>query len=212
MSQTSTSILTKVAAWVGLLLSLALALGVLMSNHSAPAAPSTGSINGAIVQNAPYAFPNGLYLGSQKNLTLAAVMSIGVGTNQTFWKNTSGQTAYVFTGSAHLNDNGTTTSAVTVSVGTTTCATIADNFSAAQTAPMWSQFIDAFKVATGTQGEVADNIAGHKTAYPGTITVPSGACLAAIVESSCITDGTCHTATSSSRGWTTMGIPIYYHL
>lgn len=203
---------TKVAAWVGLVLAIAVAVIVLFG-HSAGQAPIAGTINGgATVINNPYDFVAGIYLGGHKSITTGNSISIPAGANQGQWKNLSGQAAEVWLGMADLV-SGTASSTIDLSIGTTSCAAVVDNFSAV-TAPMWSQFIDSFAIATGSVGMLADNISGHKTNYPATILVPSGSCLTAVFESVCKVDGnSCgNTATSSNRGFSSLGIPFYYKI
>lgn len=202
---------TGIVGWAGLvlaILALSIAGYLFVSAHSSS---STGAINGGgEVLNNP-SLPFGFYLGSQKNLTSGTVLSFGRGMNQASWLNVTGRTVYVMTGL--VTTDGASAGNFKVSVGTTTTATVTDNFSLTA-APMWSQFIDIGGIATGTPaGIVADNAANHKTSFPSMIAVPANQRLTVVLESICKADGACgFTATSTSRGFTTVSFPIYYRL
>lgn len=210
MTQTST--LTKAAAWVGLLLSIVCAVLLLVGHGSVSngASAVAGSINAAVVQNSPEAFLTGIYLGNQKIRQVADTITIGPGLNQATWKNTSGSPANVYDLDSYLL-SGIASSTMYLSVGTTTCSSVTDTFNS--TAPMWSQLIDAFKVATSSQGVIAD-IGGHKTNYPGSILVQPNQCLTAVVETWCTSDTTAcgNTATSSARSFTQIILPFNYSI
>lgn len=202
---------TKTAAWVGLVMSLVLGL-LMMVNSSASQSPQgtpeVGTINGAVVQNFPYAFTAGYYLGSQTGRSLAAVISFGAGSNQVAWKNTTGGTVYVKLGNIYAN--GAASSTVKFYVGTSTTATVTNSFNPA-TAPFWSQFIDGESVSTSTPAGVwADNIQGHKSTYPGQIAVADGQYLLLVSSSFCTAVGACETATSTNRGYTLVTMPFTY--
>lgn len=169
-----------------------------------------GAVNGAVVQNAPYAFTNGLYIGGQKALTEGDVISISAGTNQAYWTNTHSQTAYLILGDVTMA--GTASSTFWISVGTSTNRAVTDTYTPA-TSPAYAQFINAFQVATGTPaGVVADNISGYKSGTHPILAVPTGQSVFLIANSFCKLSGPCETATSSTRGWTTLSFPFYYRL
>lgn len=182
------------------------------STSPAPVSAPVAGNYAAHVENAPWGFAGGLYIGNQKSVSSGDMIQLGAGQNQGTWKNGSSINAYVSLGSVRID--GVASTSIAVSVGTTTCTAVTDTF-VKTAAPMWSQFIDAFNVSTGTPaGVIADN-AAHKTSYPGTITVGAGKCLAVVVESSCVTNGDCGaTATSSSawRGWSNLYFPFSYTL
>ncbi len=203
---------TKAAAWVALILSFLMGLMMLTNSSASNVSsndPNAGSLNGgATVINNPYAFTSGFYLGNQKGLTRADAITITPGQNQVAWKNNSAGTVFVRLGDIEVD--GVASSTERWSVGTSTTATKADTFSPTA-AQFWSQFIDNVTISTSTQpGVWADNIANHKTSWPGTLEVVSGEYIFMSVESFCKTVGGCETATSSNRGWNNAVLPFEY--
>lgn len=198
--------------WAGLVLAiLAIACVAFMyvSSHSSADA-GAGSAGGPTF-NAGAIFPVGLQLGVGTNANLnEAIIQIQRGQNQASWKNTTGRTVYMLAGDIEMG--GIASGTIAVSVGTTTAAStsVIDNFSVS-TAPIWSRFIDATSISTSSQlGVIADNIANHKTSYPGMVPVLDGQKVWLVAESLCKTTGGCETATSSNRGFTTLTMPFYY--
>ncbi len=205
--------LQKVILGVAVVLAaIALVLGI--SNTGSTPAPATQQVGGTAsshVENQAWLFSNGIAMGPQSlypNVNSEDAIQVGIGSNQASWINTRATTAYVDLGWLILN--GTASSTVKVSVGTSTTATITDSFNPA-VAPMWSQFIDACQIATSTvSGVWCDNVSNHKSSYPAVIAVPPGQRLNIVVASFCKADGACNTATSTNRGWTTLTLPITY--
>lgn len=208
-------------AWAGIVLAL-LALGAVafqfMSSPdslqafgvSAPDASLPGAVgSGGPSFNAGAFFPKGFVLGNLNSRLSGSSMQITRGLNKISWKNTTGGPVVVKIGDASLS--GTASSTFKIYVGTTTSPTVTDTFATAITAPFWSQFIDGAQVATGSPtGVWADNIANHKSGLPSMIRVEDGQYLTMAVETFCKTSGSCETATSTNRGWTTLTLPFLY--
>lgn len=204
----------KLLSWVGVILAGIACVGVLIVAHGKHAAdPSFGSTSaGGPVFNAGAVFPIGLQLGSQKENTSAATLSIVAGQNQASWCN-AGPASVVFETWGYLA--GTTTTAVTAGsyklyVGTTTTATVSD-FNTTRYAGLINGAL--FATSTKTNQVIADNAASHAGSVTASIAVQSGECLNAQVQSTygCTADSAlCKTATSSQRGWSTISVPFYY--
>lgn len=186
---------------VGALLGVSAFFGFSLGGHGAAAPATQQSFGSTVVPNAQW-FTGCVAYGNLSRLHCSDTISLGAGQNQVAWTNNTGQTISVQ--DAEVNTTGTASSTVKFYVGTSTKATVADSFNPA-TAPFWSQIIDAFSLATGTpSGLWADNIANHKTSFPGTVNVAAGQSILFVADSFCLTTGACETATSTNRGWTSM--------
>lgn len=188
-----------------LVAALLVLVGFLAAGSGHSGAPEAGST----VNPNPQWFPTGIKIGTDNNLRLTGVLTIGVGQNQASVKNLTGSTIYVTYGAAQML--GTASSTFNLNVGTSTAATVTNQFSLS-TSPLWAQFIDADQVATGTVASlISDNITNHKSSYPATLQVNNGQYFTAVVSTFCTASGACETATSSRRGWTTITIPYSYN-
>lgn len=165
---------------------------------------------GDIESNPPW-FTNGFGFGTNKALYLSGTLALVSGQNQMAWQNNTGSTVTVDVSRFDLN--GTASSTFAVWVGTSTTATVTNQFNT-NTAPMWSQLISASNtIATGTIGTYPtqlDNFVNHKSGYPAEIQVLNGQYLLLVASSFCTADGACNTATSTARGWTAL-LPFLYH-
>lgn len=189
---------------VGILLLLGAGLGTL-----AYLRPSAIQSFGDVVPN-PQWFSSGYGFGNNASLYLSNKLTLGVGVNQAAFQNLTGKTITVDTGRFDLT--GTASSTVAVYVGTSTTATVTNQFSLV-TVPFWAQLISAGAIATSTNGTYTsqlDNFVNHKSGYPAEIQVLNGQYLLVAVQSFCTADGACNTATSSNRGWTA-SVPFTYH-
>lgn len=201
----------KLLSWVGVILAGFACVGVLVL-MSAAKAPAFGNSNGGPVFNAGASFPLGLQLGTQKENTSAATLSIPAGQNQASWCN-AGPAVVVFDAWAYFS--GTTTAAITagsykVFLGTTTSATVSD-FAPTRYAGLINGTVLA--TSTATNQVVASNAVAHAGSATSAIAVQSGQCLNAQIQSTygCTADsGLCKTATSSNRGFSTVSVPFYY--
>jgi hypothetical protein len=195
--------------WAGLVIAILfiLSAGLFVATKYIPTV-STGGTSGGPTFNAGANFPAGYQLGLGNRTSNRGLIQVVRGTNQAYWKNTTGRTVYVALGDLEMA--GTASSTFKAYVGTSTAASATNVFSLT-TAPLWSQFIDGAQVATGTPaGVVADNITNHKTSYPGTLQVNSGQYMLLVASTFCTADGACNTATSTNRGWSTLTLPFAY--
>lgn len=168
---------------------------------------------GDVVPNAQW-FTTGIGFGSNKALYLSNTLTLGSGVNQAAWQNQTGTTVTV--DASRFDLTGTASSTVAVWVGTSTSATVTNQFGAITTAPFWSQLISASNtISTSTNGTYTtqlDNFVNHKSGYPAEIQVLNGQYLLLVVSSACTTNAgiQCETATSTNRGWTAVA-PFVYH-
>lgn len=175
----------------------------------------TESFGSTVSSDIPW-FTNGYKVGNSNALYTATSLSLPVGVNQASWLNNTGQIVVV--DNSHVDLLGTASTTMKLYVGTSTKSTVTDSF-ALGTAPMWSQTIDGYSIATSTSGlsatqafTVADNYGSHKTNYSSFMEVLPNQYLIAVLSSNCSTySQACgETATSSNRGYT-LAIPILYH-
>lgn len=171
--------------------------GVSLDHSSAPA--STTKYGSTVVPNAQW-FKDCIAYGNLPRIHCSDQVVMAAGQNQVAWQNNTGYTIDVQ--DVEVQTTGTASSTVKFNIGTSTKATATDQFNLT-TAPMWSQLVDAFSLATGTpSGLWADNITNHKTGFPGSTLVANGQYILFTASSFCTADGACNTATSTARGWT----------
>ena len=176
------------------------------SSHSSS---QTSNSYGSTVDTNPWWYPNGVATGNLSSLYLSDTLTLSTGQNQVAWKNNTGQSVKVMIGT--FETTGTASSTTWFNVGTSTTATATDVFTAGTSAPMWSQFIDGFKLSTSTvAGLWADNFVNHKSGYPAELIVPAGQYLLFTASNWCTAPGACENATSTNRGWNAT-VPFRYY-
>lgn len=185
---------------------------------------------GSVVQSDVPWFTNGYKVGNSNALFTSSSMSIPAGSDQIVWQNLTGQAVIV--DNVHVDTNGTSSTAIAsstymFSVGATSTATIAEPYKFNWiTSVLTPLAITNFMLSTGTPvgyaaggltfRNQADNFAYHASSTPGlnttaTIVVPPNWYLFAKIDTNCITQGACDTSTSTTRGFTTVSIPFWYH-
>lgn len=177
--------------------------------HGSSSQPASNSQYGSTVDPNPFWYPAGLATGQDSGLYDSNVLTLSTGQNQASFQNTTGSNIKIMTG--QLETSGTASTTMWFNVGTSTTASVSDVFTPGTTAPMWSQFISSFSLATGTvTGLWADNVVNHKTNYPAEILVTPGQYFILTANTYCTTVGSCETATSTNRGWTAKLIFRFY--
>lgn len=155
--------------------------------------------------NSPVSFVAGISLDSNNELVVSKSSVMGPGVNQAFYQNKTGRIVYVDYIDAYpvstTNNFGavtTASSSMRVSVGTSTTASIANNFAAP-----FATLIDNALIATGTPMVVnSDKDVG--TNGRGTIPVLPGQYIYILMRQdsgNTCTGSICETATSTNRGF-----------
>lgn len=185
----------------------------LATNFGVQAKDLVGNSQGGPVFNAGANFPAGYQLGTLKQNLSAGSLDIGPGQNQASWCNTGPgivvYDAWAFLQSTTTAYNSLSSSTYNVYVGTSTGATIKNDFLGYTAA-----LINGALFATSTQSNqvIADNSASHSASSTSTVYVASGVCLNLQVQQTygCTADAKCNTATSSARGWSSLSVPFLY--
>lgn len=172
------------------------------SNEPAPVtkaepAPKAGSLTGTVEESVGL-YRHGINTGSEY-ISFDKSGTIGAGSNQASWRNTTGRTVYVDLLTAIKTATGSTTSGWIFYAGTSSAATYSTDF----TAPVWAPLIDGAESASGTPPTVYSSIE-YSTAGLSIIPVLDGEYLNIAFFtryfSNC-TGATCEKATSTNRGF-----------
>lgn len=186
---------------------------------------------GSVVQdNTPW-FTNGYKYGNSNRLFSQATLTIAAGTDQAVWKNTTGQAVFVTMTDVYLTgtrDTSQASSTYSIAVGATTTAVIPEPYKFNwETSSTTSDFPDLsitnLNMATGTPAGIpttgllfaliGDNILYHASSTNDGVTliVPPNAYIFAKLDTNCVTQGACDTSTSTTRGFTTVSVPMQYY-
>lgn len=193
---------SKIVIWLGVLLAVVLSLCSLFFSPQQAAV-----VVGDILPPNPIA-PAGLNLGQNIGVKINAKGgTIGRGVNQGFWRNETGGNVVV--DYAEMQTTGIASSSMIFSAGTSTAATITDNFSAP-----FSTLIDQYLVATSAPAKVINSELSTTTNSQGSIIVGPGVYVNFLVRSRGVncptTGGACESATSTSRGFN-VNWALFYH-
>lgn len=189
---------TMVSVVGGVLVLLALALGVFFGHGSATPADQTGGAS-AMNEVKEY-FVNGLQLGGE-NENWIPTHSIGAGDNNDCWQNTTGRTVYADL--ATFTTDGTASTTFTIDIATSTTCAISD-----YTSP-FSELIDSYQLSTSTVAKTINSIKNGGTNGTNVVAVPDDTYVSVLISAgepaqvgapTC--DGSvCETATSTNRGF-----------
>lgn len=191
-----------IAAVVALVVSLLGSAGFVQTIDTVPVSSfngeqvDLGAIQGTVMES-PYIFKNGAGMGGN-HLTFTADGKIEARSNQAFWRNTTGRT--VFVDLAEMVTTGVASTTFQFFIGTTTSASITDNF----TNP-YASLVDAYSLATSSPAwRSVNSIKDPGTNGRGVIPVLSGEYVYFTFQqdnANACTGAICETATSTNRGF-----------
>lgn len=213
-----------ISAGVVVLIILAALIAFLLGARQVTSTTGSQTLGSTVDPN-PEWFTAGFKYGKSNALFESNSVIIPNGKDQAVWKNTTGQAVYVDI--EHLALSATSSTAVSsstfaISVGATSTPTIPEAYSLTWLTPLKTFLgIDEYTVATGTSVAdllggnttviVTDNYVFHASSSPAVMEVPKNWYLFAKVDTICVTEGGCETATSTNRGFTTVTVPFWYH-
>lgn len=200
--------MTKKQIWLTVAVALVVILGVA---YFATKSEKSEGLLGAVRPIADE-FTQGLKLGYGQNTLINSFrLTIGAGSNEAAWKNTTGETVYVYLADAVTT--GTASSSYYLYIATSSSATVSNDFSAP-----FSSIIDTFAIATSSVATTTSSIDKHKVSNNGVIPVAHNEYVLMTLQANttaCANAGAalglCETATSTNRGITSIVARVFYH-
>lgn len=210
----------KVFGVVAILFAVVFGWLVHVGGHQAPPQP----VGSDTITN-PQWFSTGFKFGNLNALYSSDKLTVVAGSDQVEWTNNTGQDVFVYQAPLFVNatsSNAIASSTVWVSVGATTTSAIAEPYKTGwivqATTPL---LINNLVIATSSQiGNrtyaepyllLGDNYKFTGNASTTALLVPAGWKLFMKVDSQCIAEGICETATSTAIGYSSITLPFRYY-